>query len=105
MRDIELGLGQARPISRELVELPQRSGVRRLHVDRPCHVHRQDHGHWGWRCSLCPLPLCLASVETNSWQEAVDEADRHIRTMHSTDSTDGAPAAVNAGTHPWELAA
>ncbi|MGH3357504.1 MAG: hypothetical protein ACRDO7_01790 [Nocardioidaceae bacterium] len=101
MRDIERG--HTRPMSRDLGELPQRPGIRRLHVDRPCYVHREGHGRWSWQCSVCPLPLCLASVEADSWQQAVADADRHIRTMHATVSATGAPA--DAEVPVWELAA
>ena len=101
MSDFEQG--QPRPIGRELDEIPRKPGARRLHVDRPCYVCRRGRGHWSWQCSYCPLPHRLTSNPAGSWQEAVDEADRHIRTMHATVSEPA--SAAPASTTPWELAA
>ncbi|MGH3386005.1 MAG: hypothetical protein ACRDO1_15630 [Nocardioidaceae bacterium] len=54
----------------------------RLHVDRPCQVYRQTDGHWGWRCSLCPLPLCRITRTVDAWSSAYVEAANHLRTDH-----------------------
>lgn len=102
MRTIELS--PTRPVGRELDELPRRSSPRRLHVDRPCYVSRQERGTWAWHCSLCPLPFSLASVPADNWQQAVDEATGHLRTMHATVST-ASPARVQQQKHSWDVAA
>jgi hypothetical protein len=55
----------------------------RLHVDRPCQVHRQHDGRWGWQCTLCPLPLCLIVTTAADWRSAYVEAARHVRVDHT----------------------
>ena len=78
-----------------------------LHVDRPCQVHRQSDGIWGWRCSLCPMPLCFITTTVDAWDTALAEAEQHIRTEHVPVIVLGAVLHTHTDRRKsrWELAA
>lgn len=79
----------------------------RLHVDRPCQVHRHSDGRWGWRCSWCPLPLCLITTTVDAWRAALAEAEQHIRAEHVPVTVLGAVLGTHTAPREawWELAA
>ena len=69
-------------VGRELDPTPLRPDTNRLHVERPCYVGRDGHDTWAWTCSLCPLPLRIATFAADTWQSAIDAATTHVRAEH-----------------------
>lgn len=54
----------------------------RIQVDRPARVTCAGDGRWGWSCWCCPMPLRLVTSLADSWAQAMDDADAHVRHNH-----------------------